>query len=78
MTTQQNEPDPQYPNVATGRHWAFDFSEYHSEQSCSIELLMGPTALYICCLTCRVTTQLEAVARKIAVEGSQEPREVTA
>lgn len=63
-----------YEAVKQRRHFALDYQAFHTGPTCSVDLLMGTTAVWIFCRTCRVTAQLDTVGMKIDIEGSREVR----
>jgi len=66
----------QYTEVGRRRHPALDYGQFHPSTSCVVDIVMGPTALWVFCRTCQVAAQLDAISRRIDTEGSKEVRPV--
>ncbi len=63
---------PYEPNPA-GLHPAYYFPEWHSGPDCAVEVIQGPTTVWVCCMLCRVAAQLDAISRKVTIESSRVP-----
>lgn len=64
-----------YEKAPQGRTPSFDYGSFHADLACNVELLMGPTSIHICCTTCKVLAQLEAVSIKVDNQASKEVRQ---
>jgi len=53
---------------------AFDYEDFHNGPECEVELLPGPSHVWMRCSFCRVAFNLEGLSRKIDVEDSKTPR----
>ncbi len=51
----------------------FAFDKFHSDTDCRIACVPGPTALYVVCLTCRVTAPVETVGYRVSLDEAMNP-----
>ncbi len=62
-----------YPTAATAVP-AWDFGAWHSGPACNVWLMPRGGFTYLVCSSCKVTCDLETVARRITVASSATPR----